>query len=620
MSIVRREYWISLALVVATLAAYWQVGRNGFVDYDDREYVTQNRMVQAGLTLEGTAWAFTTGHAANWHPLTWLSHMADCELFGLNPGAHHRVSLLIHAANALLLLSLFLKMTGELWPSAFVAGVFALHPLHVESVAWIAERKDVLSTLLGLLTLLAYLRYVERPVFRRYLPALLLFLLALLAKPMLVTLPFVLLLLDFWPLRRLQAPSSGAGPKHPTRKKPIVAGRRKSASGLLWEKVPFLVLSAAASVATILVQRAGGAIMPVQRLPLVARFENALLSYVRYLGKMAWPDRLAVFYPYPQELPAWQVAAAVLFLAGMSVAAGRLARRHPYLAVGWFWYVGMLVPVIGLVQVGLQSMADRYTYLPMVGTSVVVAWGAPALISRWRTGRAVLRIAAPAIPVLCGAISWHQVGFWRDSSALFTHAQDATGDNFVALNGLGSLKAAGGDYSGALGYYREAVRINPGYAEARSNLGIAYYKLGRLDEAIQAYRDALQSSPDYAEAHYNLGVALLATGRVDDAIGAYQAAMRSNPRHAAARYNLSLALESAGRTQEAMEQYYETIRISPDFAEAHNNLGILLFDQGRIAEAIVQFSTAVRLKPGLANARRNLEVALARQAQSTPHP
>ncbi len=615
MTPMKRELWIGLVLVAATLAVYAPVGQFGFVEFDDREYVTQNPQVQSGLSPESLAWALTTGHASNWHPLTWISHMVDCGLFGLNAGWHHWMSLLFHVANVLLIFVLFTRMTREPWRSGFVAALFAIHPLHVESVAWIAERKDVLCTLFSLVTILSYVRYVEKPGTFRYLTTLFSFALALLSKPMAVTLPMVLLLIDFWPLRRLERIKAPG-------KKPSVTKRRPiTAVYLLREKIPFLALSVCSSVVTLVVQRAGGAVVTMQKLPLGARLENALTSCIRYLGKIVWPDHLVVFYPFPREFAAWQVAGAALVLAGISFWTVRLAGRHPYLAVGWFWYAGMLVPVIGLVQVGLQSMADRYTYLPMVGISIMAAWGVPVLVSRSRLPGISLRIAVPAILVVYAIVSSYQVRVWRDTMTLFTHARDAVENNYVALNGLGSLAGSKGDFNEAIAYYRKAIEADPDYVEARTNLGVTLIRVGRADEAIGVLQESLRRCGNCAEIHYDMGVAYFSKGRLAEAISCYENELRSNPRHTNARYNLAITMAASGRTQEAVSLYYDLLKSNPDHAEAHNNLGTLLFNEGKVAEAAGQFADAVRIKPDYADARRNLAIARqALQSPGTPRP
>ena len=426
-------------LIAVTLAAFWQVRDHEFVHYDDDKYVMENPHVPTGLTRESIKWAFTATHASNWHPLTWLSHMLDCQLYGLNPRGHHVSSLLFHAANTVLLFLVLRRMTGALWKSAFVAALFAIHPLHVESVAWVAERKDVLSTLFWMLTMLAYLRYVEKPTIQRYLPVLMLFALGLMAKPMLVTLPFVLLLMDYWPLGRLDNGLS------------VTRDRLKRYWGLVREKLPLFALTAISCVVTFLVQRHGGAMPDLEWLPLDVRIANALVSYAKYIGKMLLPRHLAVLYPYPSgTLPLWQLAGAVFLLMYVSVMVFRSRQRYPYLAVGWAWYVGTLVPTIGIVQVGKQALADRYTYVPLIGLFIIIAWGVPDLVARWcvvsswRRRRILLAVSATASILALMTCTWFQVGRWRDRISLYTHALRVTSNNATIHNNLGNALLAEG--------------------------------------------------------------------------------------------------------------------------------------------------------------------------------
>ena len=408
------ELVVGLCLAIATLTVFWEVRNHQFVNYDDNRYVTENRIVQAGLTREGALWAFTTTHASNWHPLTWLSHMLDCELFGANPRAHHLSNLILHLANSLLLFLVFKRMTGMLWQSAFVAALFAIHPLHVESVAWVSERKDVLSAFFWMLTLWAYLHYVVSPGFGRYLLVLLFFALGLMAKPMLVTLPFVLLLMDYWPLGRLRL--DGSSPN--TSESANLSAQPWPKLGLVWEKLPLLAVSALSSLVTFLVQKSEAAVQSLAVFPLMVRVANALMSYMGYVGKTIWPRHLAVFYPHPGHVAVWKIAGAVLFLGGVSALVIRMARRHPYLATGWLWYLGTLVPVIGLVQVGAQSMADRYTYLPSIGLFIMIAWGGPHLMPRppWR--HVVIAFSTASVLLLLMVTAWLQVRHWPVS---YTH-------------------------------------------------------------------------------------------------------------------------------------------------------------------------------------------------------
>jgi len=625
--------WVSAllapALVALILLVYAAVAHYDFVAYDDPAYVTENPRVLAGLSWSGAAWAWTTGYAANWHPLTWMSHMLDVTAFGARAGMHHLTNLLLHVAATLLLFAFLSRATGAPGRSAFAAGLFAVHPLHVESVAWIAERKDVLSTLFGMLALWAYAGYVRRPAVGRYLAVAACFSASLLAKPMLVTLPFVLLLLDLWPFRRA---TPGGGTPWPR---------------LVLEKLPLFCLSAASSLATYLVQRQGGAVSSLDLYPLALRIENALVSYVAYIGKMVWPLRLSVMYPYPQAIPFWQAAGAALLLAGISFLAVLQARHRPWLPVGWFWYLGTLVPVIGLVQVGIQSMADRYTYVPLVGLFIAVAWGVPDLLERRRPRRLAMPAAALCVIGVCAALARAQVGVWKDNVALWTHATEVTLNmsNHVAHNSLGIVLEKQGRLEEALAHFSEAVRVRPDFAEAQHNLGKALAKagrydealsalaaavrfdpgnaavhsdlaivlagLGRLDEAITRYSEALRIDPARAQVHNALGVALAGVKRPAEARGHFAEAVRLNPGFAEARNNLGLALAGEGRIQDASREFSEAVRLKPDYAEAHNNLGLALAGQGRIEEAIAHYSEAVRLKPGFEAARVNLAMALA---------
>jgi protein O-mannosyl-transferase len=555
--------WVCLALIAANLIVYASVWHHGFVNYDDDDYVTANPVVLRGLTWDGVAWAFTTEHAVNWHPLTWLSHMLDVQLYGADAGAHHLTNLLFHIANTLLLFGLLHRMTGAVGRSAFVAGLFAVHPLHVESVAWVAERKDVLSTLFWMLTLWAYVGYTRRSGVRRYCAVLLLFALGLMAKQMLVTLPFVLLLLDFWPLRRL---------------------RFDSAVRLVWEKLPLLALGIISSVVTFVVHRRGGAVIILSTIPLKLRIENALVSYVAYIGKMLWPARLAVLYPYAASLPGWWVAAAFVFLTSVSVAVIWARSRHPYLAVGWFWYLGTLVPVIGLIQVGNQAMADRYTYIPLIGLFIMVAWGVPDLLALrpFPQLQGIGLSAAAGLVILAYAIAARgQLEYWEDSTTLWTRALEVTSENNIAHNNLGAALADQGKSDEAIVQYSEALRIKPDYADAHNNLGVALDDQGKHDEAIAHYSEALHIRPYYADAHINLGVSLGEQGKIDEAIAQFNEALQIKPDSAKAHNNLGVALASEGKTDEAVEHFTQALRVKPDYADASKNLERALAGRGK---------------------------------------
>jgi tetratricopeptide (TPR) repeat protein len=574
------------------VAAYAGIWHNGFVSWDDPSYVSENAHVLGGLTWRGVVWAFTNTQGANWHPVTWLSHMLDVQLFGPDPGMHHTVSLLLHILNTVLLFGVLHRMTGALGRSAFVAALFAVHPLHVESVAWAAERKDVLSTLFWMLTMAAYVAYVERPQRRRYLLLLAVFALGLMAKPMLVTLPFVLLLLDLWPLARHE---------------------RTTWRVLVREKIPLIGLAFALSVVTFLAQQHAGAVQQLAGVPVGMRVANALVSYIRYIGKALWPAGLGALYPFPESLDGWEVVGAVIVLAAVSIAAIAARSRRPYLTVGWFWYLGTLVPVIGFVQVGYQAMADRYTYIPMIGLFIIVAWGANELSSAWPARRALLASAASATLLACIALTHAQVQVWHDGVALWQHTVAVTRNNFIAQTNLGYELAQRGRFDEAATEYREALRISPNYVLARQNLGLALASQGKYSDAIDAYQAALRVQPANAVLRADFGLALANAQRDSDAIVQYQEALRLQPDLALAHVRLGNALVRQGNVSDAVAHYEHALRVEPSSAEAHNNLGVALANRGNLEEAVVQFSEALRLKPEYTDARNNL----ARAAQRT---
>jgi tetratricopeptide (TPR) repeat protein len=594
-----------VVLILASVIVYAPVRHFGFVGWDDADYVTDNVHVAQGLTWQGTWWALTSTDAANWHPVTWLSHMLDVQLYGMNAGPQHLTNLLLHILNTLLLFGLLYRMTGAWGRSTFVAGLFALHPLHVESVAWIAERKDVLSTLFGMLTMWAYVSYVRRPRLGRYLVVLLWFGLGLMAKPMLVTLPFVLLLLDFWPLRRLEL-DGGAGP-------PGLAAFRQRWAALLRlvkEKLPLLALAAISSVVTVLAQQHGGAVKGLERVPLSLRLTNALASYLAYIGKMLWPVRLSAFYPLGTSPPVLQACLGALLLIGVTVFAIRAGQRHGYFLTGWLWYVGTLIPVVGLLQVGDQSMADRYTYLPLIGLFLIVAWGAPELVARWRYGRLALPVAAACVLLACAGVARAQVRYWSDGAALWRHALDVNGDNYLAHASLGDILLKQGRTGEAISHFVEALQLKPD-GLAQNGLGLALMWQGKLDEAIPHFAEALQIKPNFAQARYNLGYALARQGRVDEAIGQFREALRINPDYAGAHNELGEALARQGKLEEAAQHFAEALRIKPDYAEAQNNLGVALARQGKLGEAVQHFGEALRIRPDFVDASSNLKRALA---------
>jgi Flp pilus assembly protein TadD len=608
-------------VVALALAALGRVVAHPFVNLDDGLYVTANPVVRRGLTLPGIGYAFTTFNAANWHPLTWLSHMLDVQLFGMAPGWHHAMSLLLHLASSAALYLLLARLTGCAGRSFFVAGLFAVHPLHVESVAWVAERKDVLSALLFVLTLLLWRRYAGRPAPGRLAAATAVFALGLMAKPMLVTLPFVLLLLDWWPLGRLRRPADAV---------PLVR-----------EKLPLFALSAAGSVVTYVAQSSGHAIAAMAALPLRWRLANALVSYLRYLGKALWPADLAVFYPHPaRSLPLWWGAAAGAALVLLTLAVLRRGRRAPWTVTGWLWYAGMLVPVIGFVQVGNQGMADRYMYLPLIGLGIAAAWGAVPLARRLALPAPALSAAAGAALLALAAGAFVQAGYWRDIPTLYRHATAVTRENWFAEANLANddlrEKRWGdaarrlrevtahkgdiaefhfnyglalmnlGDYEGAAAAFGKALRVHPKYPEAELNLGTALLRLGRPVDAAVHQRQALALRPDYADALVNLGVTYEALGREAEAADLYRQAVEADPKSSGAHFSHGAALARQGRDGEAEREYRAAIAIDPKAEWAHNNLGNLLARQGKLEEAVAELRAAAAAAPEDREIRANL--------------
>ncbi|MBN1818519.1 MAG: tetratricopeptide repeat protein [Sedimentisphaerales bacterium] len=549
-------------LLLAIALVFGQTVGHEFVNYDDDQCVYKNPIVQRGLTLEGFRWAFTYGDIGHWHPLTWLSHMLDCQIYGLQAGGHHLTNVVLHAGTAVLLFLVLWRMTGFLWRSAFVAAVFAVHPLRAESVAWVAERKDVLSGLFFMLTLWAYVGYVRRPTSIRYGAVVLLFALGLLSKNMLVTLPFVLLLLDYWPMNRITDFTPGSWLR------------------LAAEKWPLFALTIASCVITFLVPEE--LLYTDTRLPLVLRMENALVSYVIYLWQMIYPTGLACLYPYATgHLPFWQVAAALGFLAAMSWVIFSLRHKHPYLIVGWLWYLGMMIPVIGIVQISHYAHADRYTYLPQIGVWIGVTWGVAQVASSWRHRRWVVGVASTLVLLFLMGFAWRQTSYWRNSETLWTHTLAYTAHNMIAHSNLGNALAERGKVEAAIVHYQKALEINPDYPVAHNNLGNTMANLGQVDAAITHYQKALRTNPNFIEAHNNLGLALAGCGQID-----------------AATVHFQKALE-----------------IKPDYDEAHNNLGVVLANSGQVDAAIAHFQRALDINPNYAVARNNLDLALRERGQ-----
>jgi protein O-mannosyl-transferase len=645
----QKRVWICLSLAVVTLALYAQVRQFDFIDLDDGEYIFENWHVISGLSVTNVVWAFTAGHASNWHPLTWMSHMLDCQVFGLGTGYHHLVNVLFHVANTCLLFLVLLRMTGAMWRSAFVAALFAWHPLHVESVAWIAERKDVLSTFFLFLTVHAYASYVRRPEKKRYLLTLLCFAMGLMAKPMLVTLPFVLLLIDYWPLHRLSPAVRGnAGPG----KTLPIRALKQSARALIREKIPFLLLATVSSCITFLVQKAGGAVKPIDALPLGDRVANAILSYAGYLAKTVWPSDLSVYYRYVLPGPGFSEVAVIAFvLICVTILAVRFASRAPYLITGWFWYLGTLVPVIGFVQVGGQAMADRYTYTPLIGIFIIIAWGVPDIVPKWAGAKIALAALAAAVLLSCSVATWFQVRYWRDTVSLFSHTLAIDKDSYLAHYLMGTGLARRGKYMEAVDHFFTALRLQPTETSILGNLGSSLYQAGRTQEAIEQFAKGLKTKPDdpfllrnmgrirfdqgkYREAvDYltraqqlkpddfmlvcSLADALSKVGRLQEAIDAYHAALRMQPSYPEALFGLGVVQAGQGKLPEAAHNLEEALRLAPGYAEAHNNLGNVLLQQGQVDKALWHYSEAIHLKPEYAEAHYNKGVVLHSQGKVT---
>ena len=604
---------------------YWPVYNYEFVKYDDDTYVTNNTNIQSGLDWKSVCWAFTAGYESNWHPVTWLSHALDYQLFGSWAGGHHLTNILFHILNTIVLFYVLMRMTGAIWPSVFVAAVFALHPLHVESVAWVAERKDVLSTFFWLLTMWAYIRYVENPRLRRYLTTLVLFVLGLMSKPMLVTVPFVLLLLDFWPLGR------------------------KISWRLLTEKIPFFICSFVSCVVTFIVQRSSGTMADIESFGLTIRINNAIVSYITYIIKMIWPSWLAVLYLHPgDELPMSKVVVCGLLLVLISICFIYPARRYRFLAVGWLWYLGTLVPVIGLIQVGEQGMADRYTYMTLTGLFIIIAWSAKEFVPKWRYRNFILAFLAIMVLIASALTASRQLRYWKDSLTLFEHALQVSENNYImrsnyathlgrigrldeaieqfnellktkpdipeAQNNLGyALLQTGGNTEEAIKHFVLAIKYKPAFPQAYFNLATAMKSQGKLEEAVSCYKQALEIKPDYVDAHMNLAITFNELKRFDEAIESCNRVLEFKPNNVIAHGYLGVALAAAGKNDEAMKEVRFVLSTKPNDAQMHCNLGILLERKGKTSEAIESYRTALQIDPNNAEYRHLLEAALKKQ-------
>jgi|WetSurMetagenome_2_1015567.scaffolds.fasta_scaffold00812_16 protein O-mannosyl-transferase len=599
------ERVVAVTLIVACLIAFGRIAKCGFINFDDGVYITLNSHVREGLSLESMIWAFKSTHATNWHPLTWLSHMLDYELFELNPAGHHLNNLFLHIANTLLLFLLLRTATGRFWESIAVAGLFALHPLRVESVAWVSERKDVLSAFFAMLTMLAYVHFVRQPSPARYVLTLLLFALGLMAKPMLVTLPFVLLLLDFWPLHRWKFSRVRVYP--PTADQPLSPSEGSlPISSLVFEKVPLFALSAASSVITFIVQNQGGAVSTFETISLKIRIANALVSYWRYLEKTFWPSGLAILYPHPgNHLPLWEGIVAGLFLVIVSFLVLYQTSQRPFLLTGWFWFLGMLVPVIGIIQVGAQAHADRYTYLPSVGIFIMVVWTLSGLLEKYPQHKPILACGFTFVLFCLSIATWLQTGYWRTTETVFRRAVAVTANNYTAHSLLGDALAAGKQMEMAQSEYEKALKIYPRFAEAHSKLGMLLAGQGLGDEAISHYEEALSINPRCTSAHLNIAAALAEKGELEKAVSHYSEALQIDPESSLAQNGLGVVMAKMEKMNEAIQHLTRAIDICPACPEPHNNLGRVLTLQGHLAEAANQIQLAIDLSPTYAEAYNN---------------
>jgi len=624
----RHEFIVVLALMLLTAAVYWQTAHYGFIRYDDPDYVSENVVIQQGLSRDGLVWAFSTTTAANWHPLTWLSHMTDVQLFGMKTGSHHLVNVLFHLLNTVLLFLVLKSMTDDLWCSALVAALFALHPLHVESVAWIAERKDVLSTFFWLLTMMAYVRYVRNPGIARYAEVLLFFSLGLMAKPMLVTLPVILLLLDYWPLGRMREKqrirqeslhATGADRQRKKKSRQPAAPKPPSPGGsehpwrivrsLIYEKLPLLAISVLASAVTLYAQKQGGTVAALSELTMPERIAIAFVSYTLYLWKMIWPSGLAFFYPieFPSSLT---VVICVLIFLAATAASIRWAGKRPYLPVGWFWFVISLLPVIGIIKVGEAAMADRYTYITLTGPFIVLVWGIRDLTAHL-TFRQIARAGLAAV-VMTGMtiLSYVQVRYWQDDESLFRHALDVTRNNHVAHLNMGVYYMDQGNLGEAGNHLGRVLEISPRYWRGQYNWGVLLLRQDRVLESVEPLRRAAVLEPGSHEVNYALGRAYLLLNRENDAIAAFERAIRTGKFRTETCVGIAEALTAAGRLDEALQYIYQALKWLPSEPRLYYNAGLILAYQGNLEESIARFRKAVLINPQYAKAHNNLGSAL----------
>jgi len=582
-----RDLLICIIISAAIVIVYWPVQHFDLISLDDIDYIAGNPYVKSGLTWNSFLWALKDIHTGYWHPLTWVSHMLDYQFFGSRVGGHHWTNVIFHIANSILLYTVLKRMSGAAWKSALVAALFAVHPLNVESVAWVSERKNILCTFFWFMGMWSYAYYVERPTPYKYCLILMTFSLGLMSKPMIVTFPFTLLLLDYWPMGRLTS--------------------WKMFPRLFFEKIPLFILAAIVGIVTFLSSFHGDVTISIDKLPIVDRVANAVVSYAKYLGKMFWPESLAVFYPYSREFGSFQIIGAVLLLSVISCLAIFMAHKYRYALMGWLWYLGTLVPVIGIIQVGKQAMADRYAYVPMIGLFIIIAWGIPDLLRGWPRRKIVFAISSGAVILGLMICTLLHVRYWQNGVTLFDHALRVTYMNSRAHYNLGISLIDLGKFNEAIYHFEYAIRLEPEYAGSYGYMGIALAGQGRIDEALDFYHEALRIKQDDEKTHNNLGVALAGKGMFNEAIEHFQEALKIRPDYVYANRNMGDALVRLGKTEEAIGYYEKALKIDRDNAVTHNNLGLALAKAGRDREAIGHFQEALKIDPYYEYAINNLK-------------
>lgn len=603
-----KDLFIGLFLIVSSLLVYWQVTNYEFINLDDDLYVFANEHVKQGISKESLIWAFKIPELGDtyWHPLTHISHMLDCQFYGMNAGMHHLTNVLIHIANALLLFFVLKKMTNESWKSGIVAALFALHPMNVDSVAWIAERKNLLSTFFWMLTMAVYFSYVQKQRISWYLLAVFIFILGLLSKPMLVTLPFVLLLMDYWPLYRIRLDASKDNDGSSKRVAELLMEQKEIIKKLILEKIPFLILSLASIYVSSISMRNIAAEVSTGEVPLVLRVENAIFSYLQYLYKMVWPAELTIFYPYPKGMPFWKVLLAVTVLLAITGAAVRHLKRHPYFIVGWLWFLGTLVPVLGIMQGGLwPAIAERWVYVPYIGLFIATVWGAYDLIPNFRYKKIIIAAGTFMLLMSISYKSWSQAHYWKNDFSLFTHCIEVSQDNHVAYCKLGEAYLKKGKTKEALDCFQKTLAIQPGFAYAHLHVGTIMASQGNPDKAEEHYLAAIRSRPVFTEAYSRLGRLLLDEGKTEEALKVFHQALLMNPK-SREMSNYGVALIKSGRKEEAFQYLSRIIKKDPGNALAYKNLGILKLVEGKMDEAVEYFSLALKNNPDLSEAHRNL--------------